>query len=216
MRIACLNPVLAGLLFATSASAADFSFTGNFTEDNDVQFITFVLAEDATISLSTWSYGGGTNAAGTEILPGGFDPYLSLFDVSGALVLQTDDNLGANADPLTGVAYDARLTTSLGAGTYFLALSQYSNFPVGTSYGEGFEFDGMPGALGGFCAVAYTCGDPTDTTTIRTSAWAIDVRGVTTASTDGIPPVPEPGTYAMIAAGLGLLALAHRRRRRAG
>ena len=64
---------------------ADFlSFTGTLASSTDVVEQTFTLSSPATIGLQTWGFGGGTNAAGTLILPGGTDPFLAIFSGTGA------------------------------------------------------------------------------------------------------------------------------------
>jgi hypothetical protein len=85
--------IIAISLSAGSANAADFSFTGNLKDDNEVQEFNFTVAEAAAdVTLRTWSYAGGTNAQKTVIERGGFDPIVSLFNGStGAQISQNDD-----------------------------------------------------------------------------------------------------------------------------
>ena len=55
-----LHALFASLLVSGSASAADFSFTGNFTNDNEVQEFNFSVAgSPSDVTLRTWSYAGG-------------------------------------------------------------------------------------------------------------------------------------------------------------
>ena len=55
----------AAILACTTPSKADnFSFTGSFAVDNDVQLFNFSVTAPSTVTLRTWSYAGGTNAAG--------------------------------------------------------------------------------------------------------------------------------------------------------
>src|SRR5262245_35968039 len=86
--LACTNP----------AKADNFSFTGSFAVDNDVQLFNFSVMAPSNVTLRTWSYAGGTNAAGQLIAAGGFDPILALFDSSGALIDQNDDGVGVAPD----------------------------------------------------------------------------------------------------------------------
>jgi hypothetical protein len=79
MRSKVLAALAAMVLVSTPAAAADFSFTGNFTQDDNVQLFNFVVGAPSSVTLRTWSYAGGTNAAGTTIARGGFDPILALF-----------------------------------------------------------------------------------------------------------------------------------------
>ena len=86
------------------------------------------------------SYAGGTNADGVAIAAGGFDPVLTLFDSSGVLVDQNDDNPNTpTGDPNTGAAYDSFLQVTLDAGSYTVAVSQYDNFAIGPNLSDGFR-----------------------------------------------------------------------------
>src|SRR5262245_40873387 len=88
-----LAAVAASSLAAASAASADnFSFTGNLANDDAVQFFDFSVGSTSAVTLRTWSYAGGTNAAGQVIARGGFDPILSLYD------LATGDRIGVNDD----------------------------------------------------------------------------------------------------------------------
>jgi len=183
--------IAAAALATCSVSAfADLSFSGNLAGDNDVKLFSFALVSTSDVTLRTWSYAGGTNAAGNLIAAGGFDPIVSLFFGSGnpAILLDAnDDGLGVPVDSGTGFAYDALLESfALPAGTYTVALTQFANFAIGPTLGDGFldagilDFDG------------------------RTSAWALDI--LMTGST----PVPLPGTLALLFSGL-VAAVATRR-----
>ena len=77
--------ILAFCLSIGVAAAGNFSFTGTFSQDDQLQVFLFTAPSASTL-LRTWSYAGGTNAAGQVILPGGFDPILSVFDATGGLL----------------------------------------------------------------------------------------------------------------------------------
>src|SRR5271157_4934764 len=49
----------------------------------------FTVTGSSTMKAVTFSYGGGVNGAGHTIAQGGFQPYLSLFDVSGNFLAST-------------------------------------------------------------------------------------------------------------------------------
>src|SRR5689334_4991791 len=105
MRSSIALGVLASLgLFSSVSLGASFSFTGLFTQDDQVQFFSFVLNAPGTVTLETWSYGGGTNSGGQAIPSGGFDPVLSVFDSTGLLQgLNLDGTCPPhNTDPVTG------------------------------------------------------------------------------------------------------------------
>lgn len=175
--------------FATgNVNAANLSFIGNFSNDDEVQPFNFSVEEPAAdVTFRTWSYAGGTNASGAEIARGGFDPVITLFDARGIKISQNDDGQLVT-DPVTGQGFDSFLMANLSAGNYTAILTQFGSFSTGTL---------IDGFLG--------------TTTInfgnRASLWALDALNVSSASA-GVPyisAVPEPETYAMLLAGLGLL-----------
>jgi hypothetical protein len=71
-----VNLFIAISLMSGSASAANFSFIGNLSNDDAVQEFTFEVEGTAReVTLRTWSYAGGTNAQGQAIANGGFDPF---------------------------------------------------------------------------------------------------------------------------------------------
>ena len=180
---------------AGSANALDFSFTGNLTGDDDVQLFDFSVDTGSSVTLRSWSYAGGTNSEGVLISDGGFDPILALFDGTGNLIDQNDDGIGVASDPTTGAAFDTLLTSVLGAGDYTVSVMQFSNFATGPMLSNGFDGSDTTNFV-----------DVTGDT--RTSAWAFDILNVNQVS-----PIPEPETYAMLLAGLGLLAFVARRRK---
>jgi len=177
---------------SVSALAANFSFSGNLAGDNDVELFSLTLASPADVTLRTWSYAGGTNAAGNLIAAGGFDPIVSLFFGSGSpalLIDANDDGIGVSVDPGTGLALDALLESfALPAGLYTVALSQVANFANGPTLGDGFLGAGNPAFDG------------------RTNAWALDILGADRASV-----VPLPGTLALFMLALAVAGVTCRR-----
>jgi hypothetical protein len=180
------------------ASAGDFSFTGTFSDVNQVQYFTFTVAAGQKVVIQSYSYAGDSNAAGTSIQGGGFDPYISLFQGSGSsapLFKSGDDEFSCQhigRDPITKVCYDvywegtaqAPAPGTIGvfeAGTYTVALTDYANFTNGATLGDGFTNTG-----GGLtCAgnprsvIAGTFADCLGNT--RDGHWALDIKGVDTA-----------------------------------
>lgn len=169
--------VIAGLT-AGSAFAGDFSFTGNLKDGNEVQPFFFTVTEPASVTLQTLSFSGGTNAAGTVIPGGGFDPIITLFNaISGQRLAANDDS---------GNGFDSFIQRDVGAGNYFATVTQFPNFSSGSLA------DGFPQYNAGIFGDAH---------------WAVDILNASSASV-GVPyinPIPEPETYAMLLAGLGLL-----------
>ena len=63
-QVTRLLVVLALVLSAARGQAANFSFTGAFNRDDNVQQIGFILGSAGNVTLRTFGYGGGTNSAG--------------------------------------------------------------------------------------------------------------------------------------------------------
>ena len=164
------------------AQAANFSYTGTLSNPNDFKSFLFTANGASTVNLRSYSYAGGTNAAGTVIAAGGFDPILSLFNSTGALIQTVDDGpLAVPADPVTGRLFDTNFSQALAAGDYRVVVSQYRNFAIGPNFSNGFpsnqtSFQDVTGAL-------------------RTVNYAFDITGVDTATGPSNPTsVPEPFT----------------------
>ncbi len=224
-KLASTLCVVASLVVGAQAQAVpmNFSFTGVFANDDDVRLFSFTADDVSKVRLRTYGFGGGTQADGTVVPAGGFDPMLALFDSSGNLVNQNEDaaavSLNAcgagvvNAD--NGDPYDACFDEVLAAGMYQVAIMQSDNFAIGPTLGAGFDKTGnqtytsnplrcSPPGL--FCAKSLLS-DPN-----RTGAWAFDILGV--ESQDIVNNVPEPTSLAIL--GLGLAGLSVMRRRKRG
>ncbi|NJM77512.1 MAG: hypothetical protein HC852_19180 [Acaryochloridaceae cyanobacterium RU_4_10] len=175
---------IGGLGFASAANAADFSFRGNFPADDTVQFFNFTVNTGSDITLSSLSYAGGTQADGTVIPAGGFDPILSLFDAStGARIGQNDDDQSVprrvGTDPVTGQTYDTFLQTFVNPGQYTVAVSQFDNF-AGENLSDPFPNAGQRNFTATFgCSAGQFCDATGDS---RTNSWAFDILNVDLAA----------------------------------
>lgn len=185
---------IAATLLAASASAAPFSFSGSFTNDNDKAAVSFLVAAPTTVTIKSLGYAGGTAADGTTVARGGFDGILSLYDSTGTLVQDNDDGAGSTVDAVTGHGGDPLLSLTLAKGLYKVFLTQYSNFgPIDLT--NAFAFDGADNRdfRGGF---VDSYGSQRD------GHWAFDLTGANS--------VPEGGTVGLL--GLALAGLIARRR----
>jgi hypothetical protein len=213
--------LLFSLAFCTlgtqSADAANFSFTGNFTHDNDVQLLQFSIASATSVTLNTLSFAGGTNAAGTPIAGGGFTPYLALFDGTGNMLNQTTGKQpcgGGNPaapDAATGACWDEYFLYDLAhlgvlpAGSYTLALTEWDNVALGTTLADGFIYDSGPADFTGGPFLENSIGFGVQ----RDGHWAVDILAVDSASAVA---VPEPDTLPLALAGLaGFVPFVRRR-----
>lgn len=225
MRRLCHASVVLAIsaLSVNVAVGANFSFQGTFQFDDQLEIFKFVASSPSAI-IQTLSYGSGIDAAGDAIPPGGFDPYLSLFDSTGGFLtaatplLNTNDN--GTCPPLTtdnGNCFDSFLDTAAApvtiltpGNTYFVVLSQSGNTPAGADFGAGFTETGNPNftAPNG-CTNGIFCDFDT---TNRNGSWEVDILGVTSAVDTTIP---EPGSGPLLATAFAA-ALALWGRRKAG
>lgn len=189
------------------ASAVNFSFTGTFVQDDQLDIFLFT-APSAHVILRTWGYAGETNISGQVILKG--------TNGNGVDVCPTNAPNCVSVDPASTAADDSflALTALNPGGIYALVLSQAGNTPNGSTYGAGFSKVGQGN---------YTADTPTNTGNgcftglpfcagfldQRNGGWAVDITGVGNALVTG---VPEPGSILLLATGISGLALLRRRR----
>jgi hypothetical protein len=176
------------------AAAGNVSFDGDLPRGDAIQPFEFNVSVFGTVESRTWSYAGGTNISGGVVSRGGFDPIVSLFDSTG-LLLGFNDDSGLVVDPVSGAAWDSLLSLDLDPGSYTATITQFSNFPFGPNFSDGFQ-----GFEAGF-------GD-------RSSHWALDIVNVDSAAE--LAPltssIPEPHIAVLLLAALGFIFTATRRR----
>lgn len=196
------------LLFATTgvASAVTLSYTGSLDPNNadDVFETSFTLTSTGLVNIQTYGYGGsseahnGTNAAGTVIAAGGFDPYVSLFLGSGdsATFLASNDDGNCPAGHPDPACEDSTLHLSgLAAGIYTLALTTPGNFSIAENYGYGTLGDGFIGLQGDYFDDASN--------EERTSDYAVDISySYGEDGSGGTAVTPEPNSLTLLFTGL--------------
>jgi len=194
------------LLCAGTGSAVPLSYVGAFNQDDAVQYLFFNVAAPGTVTIQTWSFGGGTNSAGQVIPDGGFAPVLTLILPDGTVATSDFGLFGCgncNPDPSLGYG-DAYINVPLPeAGQYIVALTEYDNLP-GSTLSDGFSRSGQ----GNFTAEFANPYDPNPPQAPfldywgdgakRTGSWAVDISGDEVMT-------PEPASVALVAVGLVLL-----------
>lgn len=181
-----------GLSTAANASLITQSFTGDFDDDDARYYITFdVTVDNTNIELISLSYAGGVNAAGMTIADGGFDPQLFLFNSSGSLLEEDDDDAGVESAS-SGNEFDAFIDRVLNIGSYVAVLTQYnSDYDSGSLFTGDWDGAGQVNFDG------------------RTSAYAFDISGEDLANVTGLgfnvtpnASVPEPTSVVLLGAAL--------------
>jgi hypothetical protein len=195
------------MLLASPGSATSISLTGSLDPNNpnDVLLYAFTLSAPSTLTIQSYGYGGtssapgDTNAAGSVILAGGFDSYVSLFNGTGAaatFLMSNDDGVCPPGNPAPACHDSTLVMASLAAGSYTMALSVFDNFSFAENFGNGTLGDGFIGLGDYFDAASGT---------IRTSNYAVDISATGLVAA----PVPEPAAWPLTASVILALALAN-------
>lgn len=149
-----------------------------------------------------------------------FDTILSLFDSAGTLIAFDDDSFGPpplfGNDPGSASFLDSFLgVIDLTAGTYYLAVTQFSNF-ASTSF-VGLTYTDLIRPDGGTGGVSLTGAPVGDSSFFANGPQTANSLGYTLhLSVENVAPVPAPAGLALAVVGIGSGCLARLVRRRAG
>jgi hypothetical protein len=214
------NAIAVACFALSAASGGTVSYTGTLASSDDSSTaITVILAGAGNLSLQTWGFGGGANAAGATIPAGGFDPFLGVFAGVGSTAVFIDgtSDVLSNYSGYTGcppagtvdiggaTCGDVSITLPLAAGTYTVLLTDGLYIPNAVFETNGVLGDGFTDLTGG---AFQTCNGDGSTCVSDTANWALDIT-----TPGSVAKVPEPG--GLWACGIGLIAfiLASRRLR---
>jgi hypothetical protein len=221
---------------STCATLAEaISCTGTLDTPEDVFLETFTLAGSSSITVQTYGFGGGTNAAGTVIPAGGFDSLVALFSGLQTAATVLTDGVGnpiASADnsllysqgcppagevtvgTVPGVCGDNTLTASLSAGTYTLLLTDANFIPLAVNPSIVLGPYDLTDTTSNNYGSSTSNGAYTDLTggVFQTCATLTDCNidsgdfAVDILGTPTAPsPVPEPATLGLLSSALALL-----------
>jgi len=226
--------ILVVFLTPDTVRAISLSFTDSLASPTSTFETTFNVVGTGDVTIQTFGFGGGTNAAGQTIPAGGFDSTVALFSGSGnsASIVMIGTNPAGSSDltslfspgcPPAGmvtigtgsgsiVCGDSQLvvpSSSLSIGTYILTLSVAGYQPLAFNPGPPTHTllsDGFSAPIGTpmFQTCNVTSDQPTGICVTTTSNFAVDISGP-------IAPVPEPGMFILVASGLAMLTARSRR-----
>ena len=204
MQLAVLFVLWCGMAEMGVCGTSFLSYTGNLANPEDVFETSFSISATSNIEVLTWSFGGGTNRAGTVIAPGGFDPLVALFSgpIATASIVTIAGSPAADGDTLSNppISYvgncppagmvtigtgtgnvvcgdDRMQILGLAAGTYTLVLTDANYVPYAVNPGPPISTllsDGFADFTGGVFQTCNTTGDGTFCIT-PSSAFAVDI-----------------------------------------
>jgi hypothetical protein len=219
----------AALVIRVPLCFADYfslSLTGALNNTEASFSVPVTLVTTGTINLQTYGFGGGTNAAGSVIPAGGFDPFIGLFSGTGstAVFLDGTSDILTNYSPgcppagtlaigsVPGQCGDVNIQfAGLSAGTYTVLLTDGEYVPNAVfEASPAFLGDGFTDFTGG---VFQTCYDANDCNT-NTGNWALDITAPAGSTVPTSSSVPEPSSAPLAAIGMALGASVYAKSRK--
>ena len=179
---------------STLAAAADTTSAGNASSSLTTIFGTLSSASDADIFKINLASGTKLYASTVNTTSNYLDTALFLFDSTGHAIATNDDASGTSFD--SSLPSGNTLISGLAAGTYYLAISSSGNEPVNLN--NQLLFAGYPG--GDTTAVRGAASGLNPTTESGFNAAEYDTTTFGAYRID-LVAVPEPSTWAALAAG---------------
>ena len=168
-------------------------FSGTLLTSYDYAFSKFyVLSDNSDVTLETFSFLSGKN----------FDPFLVLVDGNGKIIAANDDK----ADPPQAVRDSYIFAASLEQGEYYFIVTNSPYTPVGGegSVGNTIDLNNIVNAYVHDPLFGPELSPATGAGGVNTH-WNLKITG-------DVSIVPEPETWAMLLAGLGIVGAVARRR----
>jgi hypothetical protein len=149
---------------AQAVSGTTFSYIGTLSSPGDVSnAILVTLASPGSLTVQTWGFGGGINAASEIIAAGGINPFPGVFAGTspGATLIDGTSDVLSNYGNYVGcppagqvniggaVCGDVRMTFALAAGTYTVLLTDGNYIPAAIFESNGTLGDGFIDFTGG-------------------------------------------------------------------
>lgn len=209
LAFVCLAPLAASATPIGVNASGGISVTGSLSDANAVDVFAFDVTSPGEVQIQSWGYGGGINLAGQTIAAGGFQSNLTLFDASGNVLADSASFLNSNGDSCPngnlesdGSCGDPELdVASLSDGTYYVGIVAANN------YATGGNLDVNNPTL----AFSLGSGSFVDSFGTATADYAYDIMGNVQVPSSGPTPTPEPATWLLLGAGVGLAGLWQRR-----
>jgi len=207
------------ILLPGSALAYSTSYTGTFTDFTNAYGASFSIAGPSTetVTVQTYGFGGGVNAAGDTTTAGGFDPFIGLFSGSGAgAAIQADafaDPYGTSDVPgnyasvtkcpaagnqgiVGSVCGEIMMSLTLGAGNYTVYLSDAAYIPSAV-FDNGTLVKGFTDLKRGAFQTCNIDSGSDYMCATDTGNWAFDVT-----TTINVVSTPESGSLCLLAVGM--------------